>query len=60
MADYKSIIAYDGTDFQGFQRQKAGVRTVQSVLEDGLRAVGKSVLSRQLVERTQVCTPRDK
>ncbi len=40
MANYKSIIAYDGTAFQGFQRQKPGIRTVQSVLEDGLRSVG--------------------
>ncbi len=40
MANYKSIIAYDGTAFKGFQRQKPGIRTVQSVLEDGLRSVG--------------------
>jgi tRNA pseudouridine38-40 synthase len=52
MADYKSIIAYDGTDFQGFQRQKAGVRTVQSVLEDGLRAVGWEERSLQAAGRT--------
>jgi tRNA pseudouridine38-40 synthase len=52
MANYKSIIAYDGTDFQGFQRQKAGVRTVQSVLEDGLRAVGWEESSLQAAGRT--------
>ena len=40
MANYKSIIAYDGTAFQGFQRQKPGIRTVQLVLEDGLRSIG--------------------
>ena len=40
MANYKSIIAYDGTAFQGFQRQEPGIRTVQLVLEDGLRSVG--------------------
>lgn len=40
MANYKSIIAYDGTAFQGFQRQKPETRTVQAVLEDGLRSVG--------------------
>jgi tRNA pseudouridine38-40 synthase len=32
MARYKATIAYDGTDFAGFQRQKEN-RTVQSVLE---------------------------
>ncbi|HEX9675801.1 MAG TPA: tRNA pseudouridine(38-40) synthase TruA [Anaerolineales bacterium] len=37
---YKSIVAYDGTEFQGFQRQAPGVRTVQSVLEQGLQALG--------------------
>ena len=37
MATYKSIIAYDGTDFQGFQRQAEGLRTVQGVLETALR-----------------------
>jgi tRNA pseudouridine38-40 synthase len=37
MATYKSIIAYDGTDFQGFQRQAEGLRTVQGVLENALR-----------------------
>jgi tRNA pseudouridine38-40 synthase len=40
MATYKSIIAYDGTDFQGFQRQAEGLRTVQGVLEDALRDLG--------------------
>lgn len=40
MATYKSIVAYDGTAFQGFQRLARGPRTVQGVLEDALRAVG--------------------
>lgn len=38
MARYKATIAYDGTDFAGFQRQKAD-RTVQSVLEDVLGGI---------------------
>jgi tRNA pseudouridine38-40 synthase len=37
---YKSIVAYDGTDFHGFQRQVEGTRTVQSELEDALRKLG--------------------
>jgi tRNA pseudouridine38-40 synthase len=47
MARYKLILAYDGTDFSGFQRQ-AKSRTVQSVVESALREIGwtgKSVLS---------------
>ncbi len=40
MATYKSIIAYDGTDFQGFQRQAEGLRTVQGVIEKALREFG--------------------
>src|SRR4030065_835697 len=47
MARYKVIIAYDGTHFQGFQRQVKG-RTVQGVLEDALRQLkwdSKSILS---------------
>jgi len=40
MATYKSIIAYDGTDFQGFQRQTEGLRTVQGVMENALHSLG--------------------
>lgn len=40
MATYKSIIAYDGTDFQGFQRQAEGLRTVQGVIENALCDLG--------------------
>lgn len=46
MAPYKFILAYDGTDFSGFQRQ-GKERTVQGVLEDTLRELGwqeKSIL----------------
>lgn len=50
MARYQVIIAYDGTDFIGFQRQAGGAekRTVQGVLEDALRNIGwqgRSLLS---------------
>ncbi len=40
MADYKSIVAYDGTEFEGFQRQSNGRRTVQGELENALRHLG--------------------
>jgi len=39
MQIYKSNIAYDGTEFQGFQSQPS-VRTVQDVLENALRKIG--------------------
>ncbi|MBE9474857.1 MAG: tRNA pseudouridine(38-40) synthase TruA [Chloroflexi bacterium] len=39
MAHYKVILAYDGTDFQGFQRQVKG-RTVQASVEAALRSIG--------------------
>ncbi len=52
MATYKSIVAYDGTGFQGFQRLAEGQRTVQGVLEDALRAVGWSGTSLLAAGRT--------
>jgi tRNA pseudouridine38-40 synthase len=39
MARYQLILAYDGTQFRGFQRQ-AGDRTVQDVIEAALRELG--------------------
>ena len=39
MALYQITIAYDGTDFNGFQRQNS-VRTVQNELEGALRKLG--------------------
>jgi tRNA pseudouridine38-40 synthase len=47
MARYQVILAYDGTDFQGFQRQ-AKARTVQGVVETALRQInwqGRVLLS---------------
>jgi tRNA pseudouridine38-40 synthase len=40
MTNYQSIVAYDGTDFAGFQIQAAGQRTVQEALETSLRRLG--------------------
>jgi tRNA pseudouridine38-40 synthase len=39
MALYKAILAYDGTDFKGFQRQ-ARARTVQGEVEQALERIG--------------------
>ena len=36
MRNIQLTLAYDGTDFHGWQRQ-TGLRTVQQVLEDGLK-----------------------
>lgn len=42
MARYQVILAYDGTEFLGFQRQAQGKksRTVQAVVEKALRQIG--------------------
>ncbi len=42
MARYQVILAYDGADFFGFQRQAdgCGQRTVQGVVEQALRRIG--------------------
>lgn len=48
MAHYKSIVAYDGTEYHGFQRQAEGITTVQGQLEAALRQLGwqgKSLLA---------------
>lgn len=48
METYKSTIAYDGSGFHGFQRQREGIRTVQGVLEDALKELdwrGESLLA---------------
>jgi tRNA pseudouridine38-40 synthase len=47
MAPYQATIAYDGTDFFGFQRQKNEI-TIQSEIENALRKIGwteKSILT---------------
>jgi tRNA pseudouridine38-40 synthase len=40
MEHYKSIIAYDGSDFAGYQRQTSDLRTVQGAIEQALRNIG--------------------
>jgi tRNA pseudouridine38-40 synthase len=47
MARYQVILAYDGTEFRGYQKQ-TGARTVQGVFEQSLRKLGwldRSVLA---------------
>ena len=53
-AAYKSIVAYDGTEFEGFQRQTAGHRTVQGEIESALTELGwqgKSLLAAGRTDR---------
>lgn len=52
METYKSIIAYDGTDFKGFQRQVEGLRTVQGEFERGLKQIGWNEESIRAAGRT--------
>jgi tRNA pseudouridine38-40 synthase len=52
METYKSIIAYDGTEFNGFQRQTEDLRTVQGEFERGLRQIGWEEESIQAAGRT--------
>lgn len=51
MADYQSILAYDGTEFAGFQRQR-GRRTVQGEVEEALRSLGWNERSVRAAGRT--------
>jgi len=52
MARYQMILAYDGTDFVGSQRQAKKSRTVQGELEKALHKLGWSGRSTLLAGRT--------
>lgn len=52
MAHYQIILAYDGTDFLGSQRQAENHRTVQGELENALRKMGWSGKSVLMAGRT--------
>jgi tRNA pseudouridine38-40 synthase len=54
MARYQIILAYDGTDFLGSQRQAKSRRTVQSELENALRKMGWDGKSVLMAGRTDV------
>ena len=44
MQRYKALIAYDGTNFEGFQRQRPSHRTVQAEVEQALKLIlGESI-----------------
>ena len=43
MKRYAAILAYDGTDYQGFQRQPAPTPTVQAAVEAAIAAVTRQV-----------------
>lgn len=45
-------IAYDGTDFHGWARQKSGVRTVQAEVEDALSLVLRAPVALTVAGRT--------
>ncbi len=51
MARYQATLAYDGSGFQGSQRQ-ANVRTVQGEFENALRALGWSAHAALMAGRT--------
>jgi tRNA pseudouridine38-40 synthase len=51
-AAYKSIVAYDGTEFEGFQRQVSGRRTVQGEIEEALTRIGWKGKSLRAAGRT--------
>ncbi|MCK5054108.1 MAG: tRNA pseudouridine(38-40) synthase TruA [Anaerolineales bacterium] len=52
LATYKSIVAYDGTNYEGFQRQASGRRTVQGELEQALQNIGWQESSLRAAGRT--------
>lgn len=39
MPRYRATLAYDGTAYQGFQRQASGIPTIQGAVEQAVRAV---------------------
>lgn len=52
MHTFKSIVAYDGTKFAGFQRQAQGLRTVQGEIESALGELGWQESSLKAAGRT--------
>ena len=45
-------LAYDGTDFHGWAKQKGGLRTVQGVLEETLAMIARAKVPLTVAGRT--------
>lgn len=52
MPTYRLDLAYDGTGFHGFARQRDGIRTVQSALEEALAKVFRAPVELVVAART--------
>ncbi|MBC8171908.1 MAG: tRNA pseudouridine(38-40) synthase TruA [Anaerolineae bacterium] len=42
---YRAILAYDGTAYQGFQRQAEGIPTIQAAVEQAIKTVTQQVVT---------------
>jgi tRNA pseudouridine38-40 synthase len=49
---YRATLAYDGAPFQGYQRQKDGVPTVQATVEGALQRIGQAPVTVYAAGRT--------
>lgn len=49
---FGAVVAYDGSDFAGFQRQKPDFRTVQGEIETGLALIGRQPVAVTAAGRT--------
>ena len=57
----KAVIAYDGSTFLGFQKQKSTKNTIQYVIEDALHSLQiVSGIIVAVVEPMPACMPVDK
>lgn len=45
VARWRATLAYDGTNYYGFQRQAAGIATIQAAVEDAAAAVTKQAVT---------------
>ena len=54
MPTFKLTLAYDGTDYVGWQRQATGV-SIQGLLEDALREFGDRDVAVAGAGRTDAC-----
>lgn len=52
MTRYRATLAYDGSAYQGFQRQREGIPTVQATVEAAIAQVGQAVVTLVAAGRT--------